>query len=233
MNDYSWNVNYIAHHGILNQKWGVRNGPPYPLGGGQYSKAEIQAIYTKRKKRNSIYNKKHFDEVMSAGNTTLSTLSYDKNRLEGADYFYATHNDRDRAKYLAYFNKKIKTVDGNTTYKWKIDNKLAADMKVASEDSGAEVFRDLYEKDRDFYNFVRDPNRLKSYFGDRKYGFRGYRESRTILNKMIDDANYKPSQEDLTTVYRMWNYVIPNDGGGDARIAKDVLNQRTKFFNAL
>lgn len=22
---------YITHHGILNQKWGVRNGPPYPL----------------------------------------------------------------------------------------------------------------------------------------------------------------------------------------------------------
>lgn len=23
---------YISHHGILNQKWGVKNGPPYPLG---------------------------------------------------------------------------------------------------------------------------------------------------------------------------------------------------------
>ena len=23
---------YIAHHGILGMSWGVRNGPPYPLG---------------------------------------------------------------------------------------------------------------------------------------------------------------------------------------------------------
>lgn len=23
--------NYLVHHGIDNQKWGVRNGPPYPL----------------------------------------------------------------------------------------------------------------------------------------------------------------------------------------------------------
>lgn len=28
-NDY--NSNYLAHHGILGQKWGQRNGPPYPL----------------------------------------------------------------------------------------------------------------------------------------------------------------------------------------------------------
>ena len=25
------NTNYISHHGIKGQKWGKRNGPPYPL----------------------------------------------------------------------------------------------------------------------------------------------------------------------------------------------------------
>ena len=28
-NDYRY---YLAHHGVLGQKWGQRNGPPYPLG---------------------------------------------------------------------------------------------------------------------------------------------------------------------------------------------------------
>lgn len=32
--------NYLVHHGIPNQKWGVRNGPPYPLDEGQKSPAE-------------------------------------------------------------------------------------------------------------------------------------------------------------------------------------------------
>lgn len=33
-------MSYISHHGILGQKWGNRNGPPYPLGGGDYTAAE-------------------------------------------------------------------------------------------------------------------------------------------------------------------------------------------------
>ena len=66
--------NDLRHHGILGQRWGNRNGPPYPLGGGDYSQAERKAIYKKRKQPNSIYNKKHFDEVLRADKTTLSTL---------------------------------------------------------------------------------------------------------------------------------------------------------------
>lgn len=37
--------NYIAHHGILGQKWGKRNGPPYPLGADQHSAREKKAGY--------------------------------------------------------------------------------------------------------------------------------------------------------------------------------------------
>lgn len=33
-------MDYIAHHGIPGQKWGQRNGPPYPLKPGAHSAAE-------------------------------------------------------------------------------------------------------------------------------------------------------------------------------------------------
>lgn len=36
-------MEYLEHHGILNQKWGHKNGPPYPLGSGDHSSAEKSA----------------------------------------------------------------------------------------------------------------------------------------------------------------------------------------------
>lgn len=34
---------YLAHHGILGQQWGKRNGPPYPLAPGKHSRSEKKA----------------------------------------------------------------------------------------------------------------------------------------------------------------------------------------------
>lgn len=133
------------HHGILGQKWGVRHGPPYPLKGGSYSQGQIQKIRKKRMLGNKTYSKKHFDEVLSSKKTTLSTLSHDPNRTKNTDMFYATHNVFDKHQYNALFNQPIpQTIydaSGNkigTDYhlKFRINNRLRNDIKVASEDSG-------------------------------------------------------------------------------------------------
>ena len=230
----------LYHHGIMGQKWGTRNGPPYPLGGGDYSARERAEIYKKRRQPNSIYNKKHFDEVLGKG-SQLSTLSYDKNRTKGADMFYATHKKLDQHQYNALFNRPVPQTlydsDGNAVgtgmfLKYKIENDVTKDLKIASEDSGANAFMALYKKDRDFYNFVTDPERMKGAFVDDKYKFKGYRESREVLNK-LQDKSYKPTADELQKAYRMFNYVIPSDGAGNARLGRDVATQRAKFFAEL
>ena len=38
---------YLQHHGILGQKWGKKNGPPYPLGASDHSAAEKEAGWRK------------------------------------------------------------------------------------------------------------------------------------------------------------------------------------------
>lgn len=38
---------YLMHHGILGQKWGKKNGPPYPLGASDHSASEKKAGWRK------------------------------------------------------------------------------------------------------------------------------------------------------------------------------------------
>ena len=120
------------------------------------------------------------------------------------------------------FQKPIYDQDGNEIG--------TGQFKVASEDSGAKIFANLYKKDRDFYNFVIDSERMESYFVKDKYKFKGYRESREVLDN-LKKPDYKPTEKDVKTLYRMFNYVIPYDGEGNARKGRDVTTQRAKFFN--
>lgn len=237
-----YNYDYLCHYGIPGQKWGQRNGPPYPLKGGDYSKSEKIAKYKKRRMQKSIYNKRHFDTVLKKDKDVLTTLSYDPNRTKNTDMFYTANKFLDKHQYNSLFNKPVPQPiydkDGNeigtgTFLKYKIDNTVKNDMKVASEDSAGKIFSDLYSKDRDFYNFVTDENRMQSYFVKDKYKFKGYRESRDVIEKIRNKDDYIPSEKDLQKVYRMFNYVIPYDGGGtNEKGANDVRTQRTKFFKA-
>lgn len=227
------------HHGILGQKWGVKNGPPYPLSGGDYTSSEKKAIKKRRFMfRNSIYNKKHFDEVLKKDKTSLTTLSYDPNRTKDSDMFYATHNVLDKHQYNALFNSPIKKelydhkgrpIGTGSFLKYRINNSIKNDIKVASEDSGSDLFVKLYKKDRDFYNFITDSKRMESYFVEDKYKFKGYRESKKAIDK-LKKPGYIPSENEVKSIYRMFNYVIPYDGAGDVRSGHDVAVQRAKFF---
>ena len=53
--------NYLMHHGILGQKWGKRNGPPYPLGASDHSASEKKAGW-----RKSLENKREMKKAKKA-----------------------------------------------------------------------------------------------------------------------------------------------------------------------
>lgn len=51
-NDKTLYYNYLEHHGILGQRWGKRNGPPYPLGASDHSAREKKAGWRKSLNKN-------------------------------------------------------------------------------------------------------------------------------------------------------------------------------------
>lgn len=219
---------FLKHHGILGQKWGVKNGPPYPLTGGNYDNRN--ALELKESRR--VKRKRHEDRTIEKG-TKLVTLSVDPNRTKDADMFYAAYDKRDVHEYNALFNKKmdqpIYDKDGNVigsekVYKFRIENIPNKDLKIASETNAANAFIDLYSKDRDFYNYVTDKSRMQDKFVESKYRFQGYREARDVLEKIRSDKDYIPSRDELQVVYRMYNYTIPN-------LDSDTVKQRQKFFS--
>lgn len=220
----------LCHHGIMGQKWGERNGPPYPLVGGTYNNRSPEEKRETRKEK----RKRHEDRTVKAG-TKFQTLSTDPNRTKGADMYYAAYDPRDVHEYNALFNKKmdmpIYDKDGNVigtekVHKFRITNVPKQDIKVASETSTNDTFVDLYSKDRDFYNYVTDPNRMQAKFDESRYRFKGYRESRDMLEKIRNDPEFVPSKQDLQVVYRMFNYTIPN-------LDADCIKQRNKLFTKM
>ena len=59
--------NYLAHHGIKGQKWGKRNGPPYPLDSDVSTGKRLKTTSSNLKKRNKLTDKqKRFFKTAAA-----------------------------------------------------------------------------------------------------------------------------------------------------------------------
>ena len=56
VNQFSFNLdqNYLSHHGVKGQKWGKKNGPPYPLDSKTAERVKSKVKVVKRKTVNDF-----------------------------------------------------------------------------------------------------------------------------------------------------------------------------------
>ena len=88
-NDYR---NYLAHHGILGMKWGVKNGPPYPLGIGDHNASERKAGW-----QESLKGKFSTNKTAQASDEEYNKLLNERKRVERLidDYYFVGFSPKD------------------------------------------------------------------------------------------------------------------------------------------
>lgn len=91
----------LVHHGVEGQKWGVRNGPPYPIVSDRQKKkiSKVDSKWlSKNKKRITKYVEKNSRKTINK-NTKVIDKKYKKDsRWKGTiDEFKQVQNERDEA----------------------------------------------------------------------------------------------------------------------------------------
>ena len=133
---------YLAHHGIEGQKWGVRNGPPYPLDPKVYKKAQYtqrhQNFKAKMGYRDERYRERH---VIPAG-TTMYRTTVDENE-QPHEAMYVSYLDPDRYAYRGGWVRN--TAKAEDSYENRYT--LQKDLVVPGRDELSKVIRDVVRKD--------------------------------------------------------------------------------------
>lgn len=147
--DYTWKQNqkgdlkmsdeFLSHHGILGQKWGKLNGPPYPLGKGDHSSSEKQAASNagikvgeashERYKRAFGTNKDHKkSNAEKITNSTSNIVDNMKSINRSMNAHKSRANQVDLSKYSdTELRQKIDRMTLETRYKNLLSEKKSLD----------------------------------------------------------------------------------------------------------
>ena len=117
---------FLAHYQRKGAKWGLRNGPPYPLDRSQFSEAEREADPDTEAKQHmreaGIKRKNRHTDIIKRGSTFVRQATKNDEKFHDRKYMSVTESDAD------YYRKEYR---GNAEYVYEAKR----DLKVANADS--------------------------------------------------------------------------------------------------
>lgn len=180
--------NYISHHGIQGQEWGVKNGPPYPIEDGKHSKkekkfknkGENKKEEKKKTKEQEAYEEAKSKAIKSGNLDEIEKYAEDMTveELNSALKKYRLMNElknerpsKDAYKTIDDTVKKVRTVNGWADTGIKLYNTIAG-VNNAFNSREMPVIRtnpnqnkknknrnnDKYDDFDDYYEIIDDDN---------------------------------------------------------------------------
>lgn len=209
----------IYHHGILGQKWGKTNGPPYPLDAEDHSSAEKKAGYQKSIS-NDNSNKNNY-KVGSDGSISIKAGA-NLQRLVSPDskgfgsespFTYASFGEYDNAKYIKYIGGKGIFGGGRNV---KLTLKAKKDLKSPSTEEATKEFLDLYKSDKKF----------RTEFENSPFGWK-------VKNKELEYMIKNPGSQDSKDFYYAYNIQLAYED--DMKYCNTAFKNRmvSKGYNML
>ena len=113
---------YLAHHGIKGQKWGVKNGPPYPLDRTAHDYVVTGGSLSKEEKRQQRIDKVKSDlDKRKNGFTSLDSIP--KAEIDYYDEVFNNHNEKVLLHGINRVEEMTKDVTENNLSQEEADKK--------------------------------------------------------------------------------------------------------------
>ena len=160
---------YLMHHGIKGQKWGVRNGPPYP-------------IEDKTLKKGTV--------LRSVSGRYLSGQEYKKSGR--AIYTYNPSDEWDNKVYKGPFSYYL-AVRRGCDFVAEYEFETVRDLKMPTSKERMNEFKDLYNDKKFKRKMIKE---LQGYQRALNLADNGSVEARKVdLKKLNTDSDYKAAYE--------------------------------------
>ena len=204
------NNDYLAHHGVKGQQWGVRNGPPYPI---------EDKVLKKGTKLNTVVGLNPANASMINYNT--DNFLKRKSQSNSWVYTYNKDNEWDNKVYKGPFSYYI-AMNRGARYVAEHQLETVKDLKMPTKKERIDEFKEV----------VNDNKRaaVKELEQCRKLLVK-YQVGNADERKAYSDFNSKKFNDDIDTAYSIFNHMMENNQA--YTITKKYTESISKKFDAM